>query len=74
MTTIYSKDDTVEFTSVIRHADNSFGEGAPGNINILYDPYLDFLTEKNTLVTNYTGGEVMAEVNYDPLSDGRLSE
>ena len=44
------------FTSTVRHAESSLGEGAPVLYRILMDQFTGYIPGYNNVTTNYTGG------------------
>ena len=45
-----------QFTSIVRHAESSLGEGSPVLFRIMMDQFTGYLPGYNNVSTNYTGG------------------
>ena len=44
-----------QFTSIVRHAESSLGEGSPVLYRIMMDQFTGYLPGYNNVSTNYTG-------------------
>ena len=50
--------DNVDFSMVVKHKSNSFGEGSPAFVRVTFDPYIGYIVGQNYVKTNYTGSNM----------------